>query len=151
MVTTAFPHDAVIVADAAPNNPDPAPTRIPPPSSNGQANWCRRLVTPVFEGAGDDGAHPRFRGCRRRWRQPFSLTTPPLSPTPRPTVPTPSQQKSPCPRLTARPTGAVFSAPPFSRDLEAMAPSARSLDAAIVPDAAPNDPDPIRTTTPTLV
>ncbi|SJL18327.1 uncharacterized protein ARMOST_21913 [Armillaria ostoyae] len=56
--------------------------------------------------------------------------------------PDPTPKKSLYPHLMARLTGAVFSSPPFSRLLETMAPSVCSLDAAIVANAASNDPDP---------
>ncbi len=192
MVATILPHGTSIIANTPPNDHDPTHTRIPPPVLNVHTDWCHRLVTPVFEGARDDGAslfHPQccccrrhfaqgplcnlvkyfptnteqphglvpssqhhcFWGCQRQWHQPFPPMMLLSSLIPRPMVPTPYSQKSPCPSLTARPTGAVFSVPPFSRVLEMMVPLACTLDVAIVPDAAPNDPDPIQTKSPTLI
>ncbi|SJL18780.1 uncharacterized protein ARMOST_22380 [Armillaria ostoyae] len=92
MATSVSRHDAALIADASFNNPNPTPTKIPLPSSNGETDvshprfrgfrrrWhrrknpptssngetdeCRRLLTPVSEGAGDDGTVGLLPGRR---------------------------------------------------------------------------------------
>ncbi|SJL18328.1 uncharacterized protein ARMOST_21914 [Armillaria ostoyae] len=55
MASIIFTHDAATVAHATPNDSDPIPTKIHPPSLNDPPNWHYLFYTPIFEGAGDDG------------------------------------------------------------------------------------------------
>ncbi|SJL07086.1 uncharacterized protein ARMOST_10429 [Armillaria ostoyae] len=65
-----------------------------------------------------------------------------------PKDPDPIPTKTPHPRLTARQTGAVFSAPPFSRVPETMVPTVFPHESAIVADTASNVPTPTPTKIP---
>ncbi len=136
MAATILPHGTSIIANTPPNDHDPTHTRIPPPVPNVHTDWCHRLVTPVFEGARDDGAslfHPQCCCCRRHFAQGPLCDLVKYFPT-----------------NTERPHGLVPSSQHhcFLRVPETMAPTVSTHDAAIIADAPPNGPDPIFTKIP---
>ncbi len=123
MVLSVCSLDVAIVANGLPNIPNPTPAQSPLLTLNGHANCYRLLYTPCFESARDNGTVGLLPRRHAQWSQPHP-------------------DKNPCPRLTARPTGAVFPTPPFSRVMETIAPSVHSLDTTIVISAMSNLPDP---------
>ncbi len=70
IVPTVFPHGGAFATDAPPIDPDHTLSKIPLLTLNGQIKWCYHLVTPVFEGAGDDGTVGLVpRCCHHRQRR----------------------------------------------------------------------------------